>query len=132
MISGARATASGCRGRNTRLFPAARRSALLQDMTRSSRSLLFASALLAGSLSSCATIVGTAVSPLTGGVDLCRESLQPKQWYWMPFVWIGGTIAGPLVAFYNGVNYDPTVFRNFDAYWYGFDEIFRPFHMLAK
>lgn len=91
-------------------------------------------ALAAGvlSLSGCATIVGTAVSPITGGVDLCRESLSPKEWYWMPFVFIGGAIAGPFVAFYNGVNYDPRVFRNFGAYWHGFDDIFRPFHMVAK
>jgi hypothetical protein len=80
----------------------------------------------------CATIAGTAFSPITGGVDLCREGLQPHQWYWMPFTFIGGAIAGPFVAIYNGVNYDPTVFRNFGAYWYGFDEVFRPFHMVRK
>lgn len=88
-------------------------------------------ALLLPLASGCATIVGTAVSPLTGGVDLCRESLEPRQWYLVPFVWAGGTLAGPFVAFYNGVNYDPEFFRNAGAYWYRFDRIFRPFHMLA-
>jgi len=101
-------------------------------MNRTSRCLLVAAALSTLSLGSCATIVGTAMSPLTGGVDLCRESLQPKQWWAAPFVWIGGTLAGPFVAFYNGVNYDPTVFRNMSAYWYGFGDIFRPFHMLQR
>jgi hypothetical protein len=88
--------------------------------------LVLASLVLGG----CATIAGTAVSPITGGVDLCREALSPRQWYWMPFVFVGGVVAGPFVAFYNGVNYDPTVLRTFDGYWYGFDEVFRPFHMV--
>ena len=83
-------------------------------------------------LGGCATIAGTVVSPITGGVDLCREALHPREWYWMPFVFLGGAVAGPFVAFYNGVNYDPSVFRNFGAYWHGFDEVFRPFHMVAK
>jgi hypothetical protein len=82
------------------------------------------------SFSSCATIVGTAVSPITGGVDLCREALRPNEWYWIPFVFVGGAIAGPFVAFYNGVNYDPSVFKGFSSYWYGFDDIFRPFKMV--
>ena len=91
-------------------------------------------ALLAGTLplSGCATILGTAVSPFTGGVDLCRETLTKKEWYWAPFVFLGGVAAGPFVALYNGINYDVTVFKNFGAYWYEFDEIFRPFHMLYK
>ena len=80
----------------------------------------------------CATIIGTAVSPITGGVDLCRTTLRPWEWYWSPFVFLGGAIAGPFVAFYNGVNYDPTVFRNMGAYWHGFEEVFRPFHMISK
>jgi hypothetical protein len=82
--------------------------------------------------SSCATIVGTVASPFTAGIDLCKESLTPRQWYWGPFVWIGGTIAGPFVALYNGVNLDASVFRSLDLYWNRFPEIFRPFHMLQK
>ena len=92
-------------------------------------------ALLLGSclsMPSCATIAGTAVSPITGGVDLCREGLRDNQWYWAPFVFVGGAIAGPFVAVYNGVRYDTTVFRNFGAYWHGFEDVFRPFHMVSK
>jgi len=83
-------------------------------------------------LGGCATVIGIAVSPITGGVDLCREALEPQQWYWMPFVFIGGAVAGPFVAFYNGVNYDPTVFRNFNRYWRDFPDIFRPFKMIER
>ena len=75
-------------------------------------------------LPSCATIFGTAVSPITGGVDLCRVGLRNDQWYFMPFVFVGGAVAGPFVAFYNGVNYDPTIFRNFQLYWVDFDDVF--------
>lgn len=84
------------------------------------------------SLPSCATIAGTLVSPITGGVDLCREGLRQNQWYWTPFVFVGGAIAGPFVAVYNGVRYDSTVFRNFGAYWHGFEDVFRPFHLVSK
>jgi hypothetical protein len=82
-------------------------------------------------LSGCGTIAGTAVSPLTGGVDLCRETLQPRQWYWVPVVWIGGTVGAPFVAFYNGIDFDargitaPTA-----TYWAEFPELFRPWNML--
>lgn len=102
--------------------------------TRSSRfrSGLCALLLAATSLTGCATIAGTAVSPITGGVDLCRETLEPRQWYWMPFVFIGGAVAGPFVAFYNGVTYDPTVFRGIGPYWRGFEDVFRPFRMVQK
>lgn len=92
-------------------------------------------ALLAATLSlpSCATILGTAVSPVTGGVDLCRMTLQrPNQWWAAPFVFLGGAVSGPFVALYNGVAYDTRVFRNFGAYWHGFDQIFRPFEMIQK
>jgi hypothetical protein len=50
----------------------------------------------------------------------------------MPFAFLGGAISGPFVALYNGVSYDVTVFRNFGAYWYGFGDVFRPFHMISK
>ncbi len=83
-------------------------------------------------LGSCATIAGTAVSPITGGVDLCRQGVSTDQWYWMPFAFIGGAVAGPFVAVYNGTSYDATVFRNFGAYWHGFDGVFRPFEMVLK
>ena len=83
-------------------------------------------------LNSCATIAGTAVSPITGGVDLCREALRADQWYLTPVVFVGGAVAGPFVAFYNGVVYDPTVFRHFGNYWNGFGDVFRPFRMVKQ
>jgi hypothetical protein len=89
--------------------------------------LLLAAALASGG---CATIAGTLVSPITGGVDLCRES--QCTWYAAPFVFLGGAVAGPFVAFYNGVSYDMSVFRNMGAYWHGFEDVFRPFHMISK
>lgn len=96
------------------------------------RTYLLAPLFLAAALSlgGCATIAGTLVSPITGGVDLCRES--QCRWYAAPFVFLGGALAGPFVAFYNGVNYDPSVFRNYGAYWHGFEDVFRPFHMISK
>src|SRR5262245_43920497 len=33
----------------------------------------------------CATIIGTAVSPLTGSVDLCWIAVENNQWYLAPF-----------------------------------------------
>lgn len=98
------------------------------------KTLLLAASLAAVlPLQSCATILGTAVSPITGGVDLCRITLQkPNQWWAAPFVFIGGAVAGPFVALYNGVSYDVSVFRNFGAYWHGFDRIFRPFEMIQR
>jgi len=99
---------------------------------RPSRCLLALLAAASLSFGSCATIAGTAVSPITGGVDLCREGVPQGQWYWMPFAFLGGAISGPFVALYNGVSYDVTVFRNFGAYWHGFGDVFRPFHMISK
>jgi hypothetical protein len=100
--------------------------------SRRSSFALFALLALSLPLGSCATIAGTAVSPITGGVDLCREGVPKNQWYWMPFAFVGGAVAGPVVALYNGVAYDTSVFRNFGAYWHGFDGVFRPFHMISK
>ena len=99
---------------------------------RPSRCLLALLAAASLSFGSCATIAGTAVSPITGGVDLCREGVQPHQWYWMPFAFVGGAVAGPFIAIYNGLSYDPSVFRNFGAYWNNFEDVFRPFHMIKK
>lgn len=97
-----------------------------------SRSRLSAALLLTISLplAGCATIAGTAVSPITGGVDLCVESKCP--WYTTPFVFLGGAVAGPFVALYNGINYDPSVFVGFTPYWVGFDRVFRPFDMISR
>ena len=85
---------------------------------------------LAWPLSGCATITGTLVSPITGGVDLAREYTHGDNWYMAPIYFLGGVVAGPFVAFYNGVTYDAAVFQNFLGYWTEFDGIFRPFHMI--
>jgi len=80
-------------------------------------------------LSGCATIPGTLVSPVTGGVDLADNWLcADGSWLLVPPVFLGGALAGPFVAFYKGVNYDAQVFRDFDEYWYNYSSIFRPFH----
>ncbi|MGE3173595.1 MAG: hypothetical protein AB7O97_13305 [Planctomycetota bacterium] len=81
-------------------------------------------------LGGCATILGTAVSPITGGVDLVRVAIPPRQWYFMPFVFLGGAVAGPFVAIYNGVNHDASIFKSWNGYWHRFDEVFRPFEMI--
>ena len=93
--------------------------------------LLSALALLSVGSSGCATIAGTAVSPLTGGVDLVKQSLRPTQWPLAPFVFLGGMISGPFVALYNGINHDASVFNDFGEYWHDFPEVFRPFEMVG-
>ena len=95
------------------------------------RPLSLAVLLTCASLTGCATIAGTAVSPVTGGVDLCVRALRPSEWYYAPFVFLGGAIAGPFVAFYNGVNYDPILFTDqSDTYWEGFPAVFKPWRMI--
>lgn len=97
------------------------------------QSTLLATILLSLTLgtSSCATIVGTAVSPVTGGVDLVV--LESDHWYYTPFIFIGGAIGGPFVAFYNGINFDtnrrPEDGENHEN---GFSEIFRPYELIRK
>ncbi len=81
-------------------------------------------------LTSCATVLGTAVSPITGGVDLARLATRPSQWYLVPVYFVGGAISGPFVAFYNGMSYDPGVFKDFSGYWNEFDSVFRPFEKI--
>lgn len=83
---------------------------------------------------SCATVVGTAVSPITGGVDLVRLEVDQDNLGLTPLYFIGGVIGGPFVAFYNGVNFDATYWgRNFDeGFEYQdreFDRVFRPFEL---
>ena len=83
---------------------------------------------LAVPTASCATILGTAVSPITGGVDLAMQKYDGKA-YMQPVWFIAGMVAGPFQAFYNGVNYDASIFQSFSRYWTGFDAIFRPFRL---
>lgn len=103
--------------------------------SRTVRAALLGLALSSVAQTGCATILGTAVSPITGGVDLTRrfieESSGSRLWA-TPFVFLGGVISGPFVAFYNGVNYDPTIFKAFDRYWTGFGDVFRPFDMVRR
>ena len=77
----------------------------------------------------CATILGTAVSPITGGVDLAMKYGTERRWYMTPVYFLGGVIAGPFKAFYNGVNYDASIFSSFSSYWNSFDSMFRPFRL---
>ena len=93
--------------------------------------LLLSFALLPVGSSGCATIAGTAVSPITGGVDLVKQGLRTTQWPLAPFVFVGGMIAGPFVALYNGINHDASVFQGFGEYWHDFPEVFRPFEMVG-
>lgn len=81
---------------------------------------------------SCATVVGTLFSPVTGGVDLVKRNVKRDEWYLVVPVFLGGMLAGPFVAIYNGINHDVTVFRNFRVYWAEFDQVFRPFEMLER
>ncbi|MCC6782972.1 MAG: hypothetical protein IT457_09020 [Planctomycetes bacterium] len=86
-------------------------------------------------LTGCATILGTAVSPITGGVDLTRSFVSDaeKSRLWaVPFVFLGGAIGGPFVAFYNGVNHDASVFKSLGRYWNEFGEVFRPYEMVRR
>ena len=84
----------------------------------------------------CATVLGTAVSPITGGVDLTRMYLSADlggrgDWWWSPFVFLGGAISGPFVAIYNGVNHDISILNSWGSYWRELHRVFRPFEMIA-
>lgn len=80
----------------------------------------------------CATVTGTLVSPITGGVDLVKEDVPDRAYGWVVPAFLAGAIAGPFVALYNGVQYDAAIFRDWDGYWRNFDEIFRPFETVRK
>jgi len=104
------------------------------------RKLVLLGALAGGTVPStgCATIVGTAFSPITGGVDLTRLYLDPdwyggaQPWGWSPFVFIGGMVSGPFVAIYNGVLHDISIFRSWNRYWRDFGMVFKPFEMVGR
>ena len=91
---------------------------------------------LASSTTGCATVVGTAVSPLTGGIDLSKQYYETPShrghWYWAPFIFIGGAVAGPFVALYNGAKHDVSIFRAWHPYWRDFGMIFEPFEMIDR
>lgn len=98
-------------------------------MIRTIRSLVLLAGLTA--TSGCATIAGTAFSPITGGVDLVVQTQSQKTWpLWIP-VFVGGAVAGPFVAIYNGVNHDASIFKSWDRYWLTFDDVFKPFEMIG-
>jgi hypothetical protein len=85
---------------------------------------------------SCSTVAGTAVSPITGGIDLNREFYKDRsrrsEWAWAPFIFVGGAVAGPFVALYNGMRHDVTVFRDWYPYWRDFGDVFEPFGMINR
>jgi hypothetical protein len=83
-------------------------------------------------LSGCATILGTAVSPVTGAVDLTKRQSSQENWYMMPVFFIGGMLAGPFVALYNGVAMDASRRLNEEVYDRDFPRVFRPFDLLAN
>jgi len=91
----------------------------------------------ASPLGGCATIAGTAVSPITGGVDLARrymtttEQHRGGKWWLCPFVFVGGAVAGPFVAIYNGVGHDTSIFKSWWRYWQDVDDVMRPFEMIT-
>ena len=53
----------------------------------------------------------------------------PGPWYFTPAWFLGGMVAGPFKAFYNGIHYDASVFADFAGYWRHFDSMFRPFRL---
>ena len=86
----------------------------------------------------CATIIGTAVSPVTGAVDLTKQYLSPldlggrgNPWA-TPFVFLGGMIGGPFVAFYNGIIHDVSIFKGLNRYFTDFPMVFEPFRMAGR
>ena len=82
-------------------------------------------------ISGCATIAGTAASPITGGVNLCARTLSSDQWYWSPFVFLGGAAGGPFIAIYKGLLYDAQSLSATPAvYWHKFGRIFRPWDLV--
>jgi hypothetical protein len=110
----------------------------MKTLARALRSASLSVAVLLPALPSggCATVVGTAVSPFTGGIDLNRQFYKDPekrgQWYWAPFVFVGGAVAGPFVALYNGVRHDLSIFRAWHPYWRDFGEVFAPFEMIDR
>ena len=78
------------------------------------------------SLGGCATVLGTAASPITGAVEWTADGGPTNL---APADFVLGAIAAPFVAFYNGVRYDAENLRK-DGYWRDFHEVFRPFRRL--
>jgi hypothetical protein len=80
-------------------------------------------------LSGCATILGTVVSPITGGVDMAAND-RITSWILPDF--LVGALIGPFVAVYNGTALDASVLSDSSHYWRDFKEVFRPFEMLEN
>lgn len=86
-------------------------------------------------VTSCSTVAGVVVSPITGGVDLTRQHLdQGGTKIGAPFACIGGVIAGPFAALWNGLRLDGGyVFGGkAESYWPTVPEVFQPFEMLSR
>lgn len=84
--------------------------------------------------SACATVAGTALSPITGGVDLVRYHVDDGgSRIWVPFVFLGGAVAGPFAALWNGIHYETAYWpQGWGAYSCDFSQNFRPFEMIDR
>lgn len=85
------------------------------------------------STTGCATIAGTVASPITGPVDLARyhhDSGITK--LGLPFAIVGGVVAGPFAAIYNGLRMDSRAYASEGFYHGQFGELFRPFELIDR
>lgn len=97
--------------------------------------LFCASLAIAAGLSGCATVAGVAVSPITGGVDLARRHANDGGTkIAVPFVFVGGALAGPFAALWNGLRLDGSYASSEGrrAYWREYPEVFQPFEMIDR
>ncbi len=81
-------------------------------------------------VSGCSTILGTAASPVTGGVDLAAKATDNNLLLTVPG-FAAGAVAAPFVAIYNGAAHDARIFYSWDYYWRHFPDVFRPYRMIA-
>jgi len=80
--------------------------------------------------SGCATVLGTALSPLTGPADLSWIAIENGEWYLLPLTIVAGIGLGPIWGIGNGVMYDYN-YRG-RAYWGDdFSRVFFPFRSAA-
>lgn len=84
----------------------------------------------------CGTILGTAAGPITGAVDLVRETRSHNEDFGLAEFgvasgsFLGGALAGPFVGFYAGALHDASFFADPVVYFQRLPTIFRPFHSL--
>jgi hypothetical protein len=78
----------------------------------------------------CATIAGSAVSPITCGVDLCRVAGHVDESYVWPTMFVGRAIARPFIGRCIGVYYDMTAKEGLRGYARGCKQVFRQSQMV--